>query len=204
MAPEEPPHSKQKEEMPLHKALTMSQQEAFSWDSWLVHKAREEYYQENHPQFNHKNSCDLTDVFWSMVESASLLGPEIYEIQETWTRMHELEYTNYSLKTLPKGLKFFHSVSPLESPEVMGLTSIHHLDALHHFNWATHCPWCRKEGQNEGVVFNHLQTVHYKLGLVCKKCFHCPSITFKSIWHHGWKRCQPSTEGGPDESSLSA
>ena len=33
----------------------------------------------------------------------------------------------------------------------MGLTSIHHPDALLHFNRVTHCPWCGKEGQNEGM-----------------------------------------------------
>ena len=119
VAPEEPSHSKQKEEMPLHKALSRSQQEAFSRDSWLVCKVREEYYQENCPHFNSENSCNLTDVFQNMIESASLLGSEIYEIQETWTERCELEYANYALKTLPKGLKFFHPVSPSESLKVM-------------------------------------------------------------------------------------
>ena len=144
------------------------------------------------------------DVFWNMNESAGLLGSKIYEIHDTWTRMHELEYANYALKTLPKGLKFFCPVSLLESSKVMGLASIHHLDALHCFNGITHCLWCGKEGQNEEMVINHLQMVHCKLGLVCKKCFHCPPVTSKTIKHHGQKSCQPSTEGGPDESSSLA
>ena len=38
------PHSKQKEEMLLHKALSRSHQEAFSRDSKLVQKVREDYY----------------------------------------------------------------------------------------------------------------------------------------------------------------
>ena len=42
--PDEPPHSKQKEEITLHKALSRSHQEAFSRDSRLVWKAREDYY----------------------------------------------------------------------------------------------------------------------------------------------------------------
>ena len=136
-----------------------------------------------------------------MIESTSLLGSEIFEIQETWTGQHELEYANYALKTLPKGLKFFYPVSPSESPKVMGLTNIHHPDAFHHFNRVTHCLWCRKEGQNEGMIVNHVWTMHYRLGLVCKKCFGCPSVTSKAIWCHGWKSCQPSAEGGHDESS---
>ena len=139
-----------------------------------------------------------------MIKSASLLSSEIHEIKETWTGWHELQYTNYALWTLPKGLKFFHPMSPSESPKVMGLTGIHHPDALHHFNGVTHCPWCGKEGQNEGTFINHLQMMHYKLGLVCKKCFHCPSVTSEAIWHHSWKNCQPAMEEGPDKSSSLA
>ena len=37
-----------------------------------------------------------------------------------------------------------------------------------------HCLWCGKEGQNEGTVINYLWMMHYKAGLVCKKCFCCP------------------------------
>ena len=139
-----------------------------------------------------------------MIESTSLLGSKIFESQETWMGQHELEYANYTLKTLPKVLQFFHPVSPLESLKVMGLMNIHHLDALCHFNGVTHCLWCRKEGQNEGMIINHLQMMHYELGLVCEKCFHCSSVKSEAIWCHGWKSCQPSTEGGPDESSSSA
>ena len=65
----------------------------------------------------------------------------------------------------------------------MGLTGIHHPDALCHFNRVTHCPWCGKEGQNEGTVINHLLTVHYRLGLMCKKCFGCPSTSSETICH---------------------
>ena len=108
------------------------------------------------------------------------------------------------LSTLPNGLKFFRAVSPSKSPKVIGLMGIHDLDMLCHFNGLTHCPWCGKEGQNEGTIVNHLWTVHYKLGLICEKCFGCPSIMSEAICHHGQKNCQPSGEGGPDESSSSA
>ena len=202
--PKEPPHSKQKEEMPLHKTLSRSHQEAFSRDSRLVHKARVDYFWGNWLHFNSENSCNLTDVFCNMIESMGLLGSEIFEIQETWMGQHELEYANYALKTLLKRLKFFCLVSPLESLKVMGLTNIHHPDTIHHFNGVTHCLWCRKEGQNEGIIINHLQTVHYKLGLACEKCFCCPLVTSKAIWHHGQKSCQPTAEGSPDKLSSSA
>ena len=146
----------------------------------------------------------MADIFWSMIESTGLLSSKIYEIKKTWTGQSELQYANYTLRTLPKGLKFFSPVSPSESPKVMGLTGIHHLDALHHFNGVIHCLWCGKEGQNEGTVINHLQMMHYKLGLVCEKCFCCPSVTSKAIWHQSQKSCQPSVDGGPSESSSLA
>ena len=130
-----------------------------------------------------------------MIESTGLLGSEIFESQETWMGWQELEYSNYALKTLLKGLKFFCPVSPLKSLKFMGLTNIHHPDALCHF---------RKEGQNEEMIINHLQMMHYKLGLVCEKCFHCPLVSSEAIQCHGWKSCQPSREGGPDESPSSA
>ena len=136
----------------------------------------------------------MVDIFWSMIKFASLLSSKIYKIKETWTGQHELQYTNYALRTLPKGLKFFHPLSPSESPKVIGLTIIHHPNAFNHFNGVTHCLWCGKEEQNEGPVINYLWLTHYKLGLVCKKCFCCPLVTSVAIWCHDCKSCQPSAE----------
>ena len=165
---------------------------------------REEYLWSYCPNFNNENSCDFTDIFRCMIETAGLLGSAIYEIKEAWTGQGELQQANYVLRTLLKGLKFFRAVSLSKSPKVMRLTGIHYLDTLCHFNRLTHCPLCKKEGQNESTIADHLQTVHYKLGLICEKCFGCPSITSEAICHHGWKDCQPSGEEGPDESSSSA
>ena len=117
----------------------------------------------------------------NMIESMGLLGSEIFDIQETWMGWCGLEYANYALKTLSKGLTIFCPVSPSESLKVMGLTNIHQPDTLCHFSRTTHCLWCGKEGQNKGTIINHLQTMHYKLGLVCKKCFFCPSVTSEAI-----------------------
>ena len=107
----------------------------------------------------------MADVFQSMIESASLLSSKIHKIEETWTGWSKLQYANYTLRTLPKGLQFFHPVSPLESPKVMGLIGIHHPNTLHCFNGVIHCMWCGKEVQNEGTVVNHMQMTHYKLGV---------------------------------------
>ena len=136
-----------------------------------------------------------------MIEAAGLLASTIYKIRAVWTGWDELWQGNYALRTLPKGLKFFSTVSLSKSPKVMGLMGIHHLDMLCCFNGITHCPWCGKEGQNEGTIIKHLQRVHYKLGLMCEKCFGCPSIMSEAIHCHGQKKCQTSGEGGPYNSS---
>ena len=130
-------------------------------------------------------------VFWHMIIATELLGSSIYKIKEIWTGLDKLQQANYTLRTLPKGLNFLRAVSPLESSRVMGLMGIHDLDALLHFYGVTHCPWCRKEGQNEGTVVTHLQTVQYRLGLVCKKCYGYPSTSLEAICCHGQKDRRP-------------
>ena len=63
----------------------------------------------------------------------------------------------------------------------MGLMGIHDPNALWCYAGYTYCPWCGKEGQNEGTVVNHLRTTHYRLGLVCDWCFGCPSVMSDSL-----------------------
>ena len=121
--------------------------------------------------------------------SASLLGTNIYEIQSSWTGPEELKQANYTLQSLPKGLKFLRAVPTSESPKVMGLVGIHDPDALQHFAGFTYCPWCGKEGQSEGTVVNHLRTTHYRLGLVCDKCHGCPTTTCNTLHCHGHHNC---------------
>ena len=187
--------------MPLYRALAPCCLEVFNWDSSPVWEMREEYFKRHCLNFSTDNTCDLLEVFRHMIIAAELLGSSIYEIKETWTGPDELQQANYTLRTLPKGLKFLRAVSPLESPKVMGLMGIHGPDALCHFYGVTHCPWCRKEGQNEGMVINHLQMVHYRLGLVCKKCHGYPFISSEAIHCHSQKECQPRGEGGANKSS---
>ena len=145
-------------------------------------KARKEYFSKHSYNFPMEGTHDLLEVFRQMAKSAELLGTSIYKIQVLWTGPDELRQANYALRSLPKGLKFFCVVPPLESPKVMGLVGIHDPDALHCFNSVTHCPWCRKEGQNKGTVVNHLWTVHYRLGLVSNKC---PSTSSDTLHCHG-------------------
>ena len=121
--------------------------------------------------------------------SASLLGTDIHEIQASWTGPEELKQANYTLQSIPEGLKFLRVVPTSESPKVMGLVGIHDPDALQHFAGFTYCPWCGKEGQNEGTVVNHLRTTHYRLGLVCDKCHSCLTTTCDTLHCHGHHNC---------------
>ena len=183
--------------------LNLSHMEAFSQDSDLVKEARKEYFLKHCYNFITEGTCDLSEVFKWMAVSAELLGISIYEIQASWTGLDELGQANYALRSLPKGLKFLHVVPPSESPKVMGLVGIHDQDALCYFNSMTNCPWCGKEGQNERTVVNHLQMVHYRLGLVCDRCNDCPSTMSDTLQDHGWQNCQQPGEKNPDESVSS-
>ena len=137
---DEPPSSKQQAVPPWSKVLKWSCSEAFSWDSNLVNKAREEYFSKHSYNFNTDSSCNLSEIFRQMANSAKLLGTSIYEILMMWTGPDELQPANYALRSLGKDLKFLCVVPPSESPKVMGLVGIHDLDALQCFNSLTHCP----------------------------------------------------------------
>ena len=180
---------------PWYKVLNWSHSEAFSWDTSLVREARKENFKRHSPNFTMDGMRDLSEVVRHMAKTAGLLGLAIYEIQEVWEGPDELQQAYYAMRSLPKG--------PSESPKIMGLVDIHDLDTLCHFSGMTHCPWCGKEGQNKGTVINHLQTVHYRLSLVCNKCYNYPSTSSDTLHCHSWQNCQPSGEGDPNESASS-
>ena len=75
----------------------------------------------------------------------------------------------------PKGEDFLRAVPTTESPKVMGLMGIHDPNALWHYAGYTYCPWCEKEGQNEGTMVNHLRTTHYRLGACVQLVFWLPN-----------------------------
>ena len=192
--------SKWQEVPPWNKVLKQSCSEVFSWDTNLVKEARKEYFKRHSYNFTAEGTHNLSEAFRQMAKSTDLLDTAIYKINEVWMGPDELQQANYALRSLPKGLKLFHAVPPSESPKVMGLVGIHDPDALHCFNGLTHFPWCGKEGQNEGTFVNHLQMVHYRLGLVCKKCNNFQPTSSDTLCHHGWQNCQQSGEGNPNKS----
>ena len=152
-------------------------------------EARLHFFSKLSYNFNQDSNCDLSRIFKKLAVSAGLLGIDIHEIEASWTRPEELKQANYTLQFLPKGLKFPRAVPTSESPKVMGLVGIHVPDALWHFAGFAYCPWCGKEGQNEGMVVNYLRTIHYRLGLVCVKCHDCPTTTCNTLHCHGCHNC---------------
>ena len=171
-------------------SLKPSDVEAFSQDSNIVKEARSHFFSNHSCNWVHDGTNDLTEIFKELAESTSLLGEALYEIQLSWTGPEELKQANCALQSLPKGLRFLRVVPATESPKVMGLMGIHNPDALWHYAGYTYCPWCMKEGQNEGTVVNHLRTTHYRLGLMCYQCFDCPTVMLDSLHQHGCQNCQ--------------
>ena len=125
--------------------------EAFLWDSSIIKEARSCFFSNHSYNFVNDGTSDLSDVFKELAKSTDLLGEAIYEIQLSWARPEELKQANYALWSLPKGLRFLKVVPTSESPKVMGLMGIHDPNALRHYAGYTYCPWCGKEGQNEGL-----------------------------------------------------
>ena len=107
--------------------------EAFLRDSSIVVEARLLFFSKHSYNFTDDGCCDLSGIFKKLAVSDGLLGTAIYEIQSSWTGPEELKQANYTLQSLPKGLKFLRAVPTSESPKVMGLVGIHDPDALWHF-----------------------------------------------------------------------
>ena len=170
----------------------------------MVREARREYFSKHSFNSTSEGTHNLSGTFRHLAIRAGLLGTSIYETQSPWTGPEELKQANYILLSLPKGLKFLQAVPPSESPKIMGLMDIHDPDSLHKFSGVTYCPWCSKEGKNEGTVVNHLQTTHYQLGLVCDRCYSCPPTMSNTLCYHGQLNCCQLEEGIPSKSgSLS-
>ena len=151
-----PPSPKKQETPPWFKSLKPDHAEAFIRDSYIVVEARLCFFSKHSYNFNQDGNHDLSRIFKKLAVSAGLLGTNIHEIEAYWTGPEELKQANYTLQSLPKGLKFLRAVPASESPKVMGLVGIHNPDALQCFAGFTYCPWCGKEGQNEGMVVNYL------------------------------------------------
>ena len=86
--------------------------EAFSQDSDMVMEARREFFLKHTYDFIMDGTHDLSGTLKHLSMSANLLGTAIYVIQSSWTGPEELKQANYTLLSLPKGLKFLQAVPP--------------------------------------------------------------------------------------------
>ena len=90
----------------------------------MVVEARLLFFSKHSYNFNQDGNHDLSEVFKKLAEKAGLLGTGIYKIQACCTGLEDLKQANYTLQSLPKGLKFLRAVPTMESPKVMGLMGI--------------------------------------------------------------------------------
>ena len=156
-------------------------------------------YQKTHwANLEQEGSYNLSSIFHQMATSTNLLGTEIHEVQESWGGQKDLWAANWAAKASPKENHFFQIVSPTESPKIMGLKGIHSSKALQWWGGLTFCHWSGKEGQNEGMVMNHLQTTHYHLGLICTYCLDYFTTIAESMHHHAHV-CKTTTASNDDD-----
>ena len=80
----------------------------------------------------------------------------------------------------------------------MVLKGIHSPEALKRWVGLSFYPWCGKEGQNEGMVVNHLRTSHYYLGLICGWCLEYFTTGSDTMCCHA-QRCLSSCACGDDD-----
>ena len=134
--------------------------------------------------------------------SAVLMDSEIHEVQEVWARWKDLQATHHVAKGSPKDICFSGwCILP---------------NCLRSWDWGesnppkllcrhvglTFCPWCGKEGQNEGTVANHLQTIHYHLGLICSQCLKYFTTSADTMHHHSQLCKQALADVNDDDNQV--
>ena len=192
--PEECPYKKWKDGRSLGKVLNEPQRKAFYKELDVV-KAARWVCQKAHPaNFKQVGSYDLSSMFWQMATFTNLLGTEVHEVQEAWVSQKDLRAAYQVAKASTKDIHFFRVVTPIESLKIMGLKGIHSSEALQWWGSLTFWPWCEKEGQNKGTMVNHLQTMHYQLGLVCACCLDYFTTSTETMHHHTHV-CKPPATG---------
>ena len=189
--PEECLHRKSQDGRPVAKALKEPCCEAFSKESAVVKVARWAYFKTHWANFEEEGSHDLASIFWDMASSTNLLGTEVHEVQEEWSGQQELKATNKTAKASQKDIHIFRLVMPTELPKIMGLEGIHSSKALQWQSGLSFCLWCRKEGQKEGTMVNHL---HYHMGFVCVCCLDFFAMSSDTMWQCALV-CKSTTAG---------
>ena len=128
--PGEPAPQRWREEDPLLGHLMDSHHEVFHKDLELVQCIRQTYFRTHALTFHKEDTNELADVFKELAEMAGLLGTEVYLVHDQWAGKKELHSTYHGVRGSARDLHFFRTVSPLESPKIMGLQGIHSPEAL--------------------------------------------------------------------------
>ena len=158
----------------------------------LSRVARWDYYKTHQPNYEHWG------VIWPVwVPSGEWLplltswALRSMRCRQVWTGQKDLKAAHCMAKTSPKDICFFRVMPPTESPKIMSLRGVHSPKALWWWGGLSCCPWCRKEGQNEGMVVNHLRTSHYHLGLICSCCMEYFTMSTDAMHQHS-QLCKPA------------
>ena len=167
--------------------------EGFHWDTNLVQIIRWMYFEVHCPTFNQEGSHDLSSLFREMITSADLLESEIHEIQEVWDWMERPSGMPIMQWGVCQGSLIFPPCVPFGVAKGYGTKR----DSS---SWCTlppmglsYCPWCRKEGQNEGTVLNYLcTTLQIRTGL--PQCLPSPWY----FWVHE-ESCKSASSPDPEE-----
>ena len=133
-----------------------------------------------------------------MATSTGLIGSDVHEVQQAWTGQKNPWVTLCVAKTSQKDICFFWVVPPTKLPKIMGLKGIHSPEALRSQSGLSFCLWYVKEGQNKGMVVNHLQMSHYHLGLICSYCLEY-FTTSTDAMHLHLQLCKLALAGIDDE-----
>ena len=182
------------------RALGGAHWEAFHKDLDLVQHIKWTFFKA-HPLVFHKEvTYELTNVFRAKAEMAGLMDTKIHWVQDQWQGKKEFCTANYMARGSVKDLHYFWVVSPLKSPKIMGLKGIHSPEALKHQVRLSFCPWCGKEGKNEGTMVNHPCTRHYHIRLINERCLSYFMATLDKMLHHT-QGCESTHfhKGKPDE-----
>ena len=154
------PYWRWKDERFLAKLLKDSHHETFDKDLDLVQVTRWAYFKAHCPEFDHENPHDLSHTFQEMANSTILLDPNVYEVWDVLTVQKHLHVAHCVARSCLRDIHFFWVVPPTESPKIIGLKGTHSPKVLKQQAGLSFCPWCEKEGQNEGTVANNLRTSH--------------------------------------------
>ena len=206
VTPAEWPCQRQKEGNPLASLHKESHWEALGKDSKLVWATRQVYFKSHCPNYDHEGFQDLSYTFKEMATSAGLLGSDVHKVQPVWAGWKDLWFTHHMAKSSPKNIHLFYVVPSTKLPKIMGLKGIHSPKALKWQSGLSFCLWCGKEGQNEGVVVNHLQMSHYHLGIICGQCLEYFTTSSGTMCHHLqlWKLALASVNDDDDQEEVSS